>query len=170
MNKCGISVPTDTPRAAGPHPADTPKHIVSIPAIPWMKAVEHGLQAHKIADALGAAVLFHRLVGLDFPAHRRIPPPAQWPTLADFADFSSPQKVHTHATSRLGGIGIASGILAGTTVLAWQGELPADVIWLMAACTLPTLAAGLAEDVTESVAPGCACLPPCCPACSARGC
>ena len=77
----------------------------------------------------------------------------KWPRLADLADLSAPQNVHAHAASRLGGIGIACGILAGLATLHRLGTLSAEVIWLMAACTLPTLAAGLAEDITESVGP-----------------
>ena len=77
----------------------------------------------------------------------------KWPRLADLADLSAPQNVHEHAASRLGGIGIACGILAGLAALHGLGTLSADVIWLMAVCTLPTLAAGLAEDISESVGP-----------------
>lgn len=99
-----------------------------------------------LSSFIGAAATTLLVIAL--PQRQR-----RWPRLADLTDFPAPQNVHAHAARRLGGIGIAIGILAGATSLRLEGILPAGLMWSMAAATLPTLAAGIAEDVTESVGP-----------------
>lgn len=68
-------------------------------------------------------------------------------------DLDAPQKVHTNIVPRVGGLGIAFGMLAA---LAWQSmddwSQARDLVWL-GACAAVAFAAGLLEDVTKKVTP-----------------
>lgn len=69
------------------------------------------------------------------------------------SDRTGPQKFHSRPVPRVGGIGIFSGFLCATALLAWrQGEFMAPVLWL-ALCSVPAFAAGLIEDLTKNVSP-----------------
>lgn len=71
---------------------------------------------------------------------------------ADF-DRSGPQKFHSEPVPRVGGIGIFTGFLIATGLLAWrQREFMEPVLWL-ALCAVPAFAAGLMEDLTKKVSP-----------------
>ena len=65
------------------------------------------------------------------------------------------QKVHTRPTSRLGGVGIAMGLVLGTGLVAAghiQHEVSQVLFWLCVAA-LPVWLGGLAEDLTHRVGP-----------------
>jgi UDP-N-acetylmuramyl pentapeptide phosphotransferase/UDP-N-acetylglucosamine-1-phosphate transferase len=59
-------------------------------------------------------------------------------------DLSGPQKFHVHPVPRIGGLGIVAGALARAT----GGQA-----FVLLACGLPALLAGLTEDLTKSVTP-----------------
>lgn len=67
-----------------------------------------------------------------------------------------PQKFHSHAVSRIGGIGILAGYLGSLALVhvfetSSQGQHFVDMGALLLLCSLPALGAGLAEDVTKRV-------------------
>ena len=67
-------------------------------------------------------------------------------------DTSGPQKLHAAIVPRVGGIGIAAGLLAVLAV--WPGS-PGGLVavgWLLM-FAVPVFAAGLAEDLTKRVSP-----------------
>ncbi len=67
--------------------------------------------------------------------------------------LSGPQKMHDTAVPRIGGIGLAAGIVAGSLLLGvLQPHLFRNVA-LMLLCGAPTLIVGLVEDFTKSVRP-----------------
>jgi UDP-N-acetylmuramyl pentapeptide phosphotransferase/UDP-N-acetylglucosamine-1-phosphate transferase len=61
------------------------------------------------------------------------------------------QKFHAAAVPRVGGVGIALGLLALWLWVAAAGSGPARELLLILACGLPPLLAGLLEDVTKQV-------------------
>lgn len=70
------------------------------------------------------------------------------------SDLSGPQKVHRQPVPRVGGIGIAVGLVAG--VVGWlylhkAGE--SDLAILLLVCGIPAFAAGLFEDISKRVQP-----------------
>jgi UDP-N-acetylmuramyl pentapeptide phosphotransferase/UDP-N-acetylglucosamine-1-phosphate transferase len=68
-------------------------------------------------------------------------------------DMSGPQKFHTQAVPRIGGVGIAAGLLACTVVdWSFNGSGHRTGILLLL-CGLPALATGLVEDFTKMVSP-----------------
>jgi UDP-N-acetylmuramyl pentapeptide phosphotransferase/UDP-N-acetylglucosamine-1-phosphate transferase len=71
---------------------------------------------------------------------------------ADY-DRSGPQKMHVKVVPRVGGLGIAAGILAGATALGWQYPAAWGRIGLLVLCAAPTFYFGLNEDFTKSVSP-----------------
>lgn len=64
-------------------------------------------------------------------------------------DFSGPQKFHSRAVPRVGGIGIVLGVTASTMVLSPSPQ-PG---WLVLLCAMPAFLAGLVEDLTKSQSP-----------------
>jgi UDP-N-acetylmuramyl pentapeptide phosphotransferase/UDP-N-acetylglucosamine-1-phosphate transferase len=66
-------------------------------------------------------------------------------------DLSGPQKMHASAVPRVGGIGLASGIVAGALVLSYLEPTLFRPVMLMLLCGSPTLVVGLIEDFTKSV-------------------
>jgi UDP-N-acetylmuramyl pentapeptide phosphotransferase/UDP-N-acetylglucosamine-1-phosphate transferase len=68
-------------------------------------------------------------------------------------DLSGPQKMHSTVVSRVGGLGIFGGIVAGTAALLWREPAVArEALWVLA-CTLPAFLSGLWEDFTKAVSP-----------------
>ena len=69
------------------------------------------------------------------------------------SDFSGPQKFHSSAVPRIGGLGIGAGLVAAVPIL-WVVDPAAGV---MAAsvllCGVPAFGAGLLEDITKRVRP-----------------
>ena len=66
-------------------------------------------------------------------------------------DLSGPQKFHVRPVPRIGGVGIVAGMLAGAWVLWWRDAPLGRDAWVLMACGLPALAAGLIEDLTKKV-------------------
>ncbi|MBA3915336.1 MAG: glycosyl transferase [Acidobacteriales bacterium] len=68
-------------------------------------------------------------------------------------DLTGPQKFHSRAVPRIGGIGVFAAMIAG----AWLAQLarPEDGIqmYLLLGAALPAFGAGLAEDLTKRVSP-----------------
>ncbi len=68
-------------------------------------------------------------------------------------DLSGPQKFHVLPVSRIGGLGILAGMLAGVFVI-WRLDAGSGVAgFILIACGLPALIAGLTEDLTKDVSP-----------------
>ena len=69
-------------------------------------------------------------------------------------DFSKPQKFHTVAVPRIGGVGIVLGVVAGMAVTAAiMGGDAGRISLLFMACALPTFLAGFIQDFTEALSP-----------------
>jgi UDP-N-acetylmuramyl pentapeptide phosphotransferase/UDP-N-acetylglucosamine-1-phosphate transferase len=69
-------------------------------------------------------------------------------------DFSGVQKFHRHSVSRVGGVGVALGLVAAALVLWLDGRGIAREFALLLAAGVPAFAGGLAEDVTKRVGVG----------------
>jgi len=67
-------------------------------------------------------------------------------------DFSGPQKFHTTAVPRVGGIGILAGLVIALVLGSERlvGDDAGLALWLMI-CALPAFAFGLCEDLTKKV-------------------
>ena len=61
------------------------------------------------------------------------------------------QKFHARPVPRIGGVGVAAGLLVLTGWVAVTGAGPTHELWLAWLCGAPALAAGLLEDVTKRV-------------------
>jgi UDP-N-acetylmuramyl pentapeptide phosphotransferase/UDP-N-acetylglucosamine-1-phosphate transferase len=68
-------------------------------------------------------------------------------------DLSGPQKMHAHAVPRVGGIGIAVGMLAGAVALALLQPANWQALAWVALCAAPAFGFGLIEDFTKAVSP-----------------
>lgn len=69
-------------------------------------------------------------------------------------NFAQPQKLHVVAVPRIGGVGIAAGLLAGVGSLVWTMSLEAaQTALLLLLCGLPAFAVGLFHDYTDTIAP-----------------
>jgi UDP-N-acetylmuramyl pentapeptide phosphotransferase/UDP-N-acetylglucosamine-1-phosphate transferase len=68
-------------------------------------------------------------------------------------DLSGPQKFHAHPVPRIGGLGILTGALAGAWVMWSSDRVAGGQAFVLLACGLPALLAGLTEDLTKSVTP-----------------
>jgi UDP-N-acetylmuramyl pentapeptide phosphotransferase/UDP-N-acetylglucosamine-1-phosphate transferase len=66
------------------------------------------------------------------------------------SDLLGPQKFHTHIVPRIGGIGIAIGILTAILLRFKNNPVPDAEITLLA-CAIPTFAIGLTEDLTKKI-------------------
>jgi UDP-N-acetylmuramyl pentapeptide phosphotransferase/UDP-N-acetylglucosamine-1-phosphate transferase len=72
---------------------------------------------------------------------------------ADY-DTKKPQRSHAYSVPRIGGLGIALGLLVGLLALLWRyGESSAAFGLSLLACGMPAFLAGLAEDLTKRVGP-----------------
>jgi len=69
------------------------------------------------------------------------------------SDFSGPQKFHALAVPRIGGVGIAGGLVAAAAVLLIQGREAGHAAVLLVACGIPAFSMGLAEDLTKKISP-----------------
>jgi UDP-N-acetylmuramyl pentapeptide phosphotransferase/UDP-N-acetylglucosamine-1-phosphate transferase len=69
------------------------------------------------------------------------------------SDRSGPQKMHANVVPRVGGLGIAIGMLVGAAALWWREPTLGRLIELLCVCAVPTLFFGLTEDFTKSVSP-----------------
>jgi UDP-N-acetylmuramyl pentapeptide phosphotransferase/UDP-N-acetylglucosamine-1-phosphate transferase len=75
-------------------------------------------------------------------------------TFTSDTDTTKPQSSHSHSVPRIGGVGIAVGLLGGTLAVWWRYSDPASAFMLtLAACALPAFVAGLIEDITKRVGP-----------------
>lgn len=61
------------------------------------------------------------------------------------------QKFHARPVPRVGGLGVAVGLLALTGWVTVTGHGPVREMWLLWVCGLPALVAGLLEDTTKKV-------------------
>jgi UDP-N-acetylmuramyl pentapeptide phosphotransferase/UDP-N-acetylglucosamine-1-phosphate transferase len=68
-------------------------------------------------------------------------------------DLSGPQKMHAAVVPRVGGIGVAAGIVAGALTLTFLQPQLFKSVMLMIVCGSPTFIVGLVEDITKSVQP-----------------
>jgi len=68
-------------------------------------------------------------------------------------DTSGPQKFHARPVPRIGGVGIAAGIVAACVALAATGRVAADTLFWLLVFGTPAFAAGLIEDLTKRVSP-----------------
>jgi UDP-N-acetylmuramyl pentapeptide phosphotransferase/UDP-N-acetylglucosamine-1-phosphate transferase len=67
-------------------------------------------------------------------------------------DFSGPQKFHTRAVPRIGGLGVlVAMVVAGVFANSTQQDT-APKFWLLLACGMPAFVLGIAEDLTKAVA------------------
>ena len=70
------------------------------------------------------------------------------------ADFRGPQKVHSRAVPRVGGIGIALGLVAAAIALAVADEREQQrLATLLLLCGVPAFGGGLFEDISKRVEP-----------------
>lgn len=68
-------------------------------------------------------------------------------------DLSGPQKMHANVVPRIGGLGIASGLLAGMLALGVLQPALWQAVLLTLVCAAPAFGLGLVEDLTKSVSP-----------------
>ena len=68
-------------------------------------------------------------------------------------DLSGPQKFHARPVPRVGGAGVMAAIIAGALIAHVNESPAANSLWLLIACSLPTFAAGITEDLTKNVSP-----------------
>src|SRR6516225_8537923 len=68
-------------------------------------------------------------------------------------DLSGPQKMHVKVVPRVGGIGIFSGLIGGTTASIWMNPALGMEAVLLVICTLPAFLSGIWEDFTKSISP-----------------
>lgn len=65
-------------------------------------------------------------------------------------DFSGPQKFHTTAVPRIGGISIAIGLASAALIKPLNSVLE-NTSLIMLTCAVPTFTIGLAEDLTKKI-------------------
>lgn len=69
------------------------------------------------------------------------------------SDFDSPQKFHTVAVPRIGGLAIFLALLLGG-IVRLISDLPSGILLLqILACSLPAFLSGLIEDLTKKISP-----------------
>jgi UDP-N-acetylmuramyl pentapeptide phosphotransferase/UDP-N-acetylglucosamine-1-phosphate transferase len=71
---------------------------------------------------------------------------------ADSAD-AGPQKFHQGLVPRVGGLGIALGVIVPFAWLAVSGKAEGRTAMLLMLCAVPAFTAGLIEDLTKTVSP-----------------
>jgi UDP-N-acetylmuramyl pentapeptide phosphotransferase/UDP-N-acetylglucosamine-1-phosphate transferase len=72
----------------------------------------------------------------------------------DDHQLSGAQKFHAAPVPRVGGIGVAAGLVALAIAVEWSHSGPSRQIWLLLLAGLPAFVAGLAEDLTKRVGVG----------------
>ncbi len=68
-------------------------------------------------------------------------------------DLSGPQKFHSVAVPRIGGVGIFLAMVGSAAMAQFTGREEAHMLWLLLLCSLPAFVSGLAEDLTKAVSP-----------------
>jgi UDP-GlcNAc:undecaprenyl-phosphate/decaprenyl-phosphate GlcNAc-1-phosphate transferase len=68
-------------------------------------------------------------------------------------DLSKPQAFHAHQVSRVGGLAVAAGMLAGGGVATYEGRLTVPLASGLALVALLAFASGFVEDLTKRVRP-----------------
>ena len=68
-------------------------------------------------------------------------------------ELDGPQKFHARPVPRIGGLGLASALVAGALMAQFTQSPLAGSLWLLLASALPAFSAGLIEDVTKNVSP-----------------
>jgi len=66
------------------------------------------------------------------------------------SNFTGPQKFHKELVPRIGGISIATGLLAAILIRAF-GLAPQNHELMLLVCAIPTFAIGLTEDLTKRI-------------------
>lgn len=66
------------------------------------------------------------------------------------SDFSGPQKFHTKAVPRIGGISIAAGLFAAILIKTVDLRIP-NIELILLLCAVPTFVIGLTEDLTKKI-------------------
>jgi UDP-N-acetylmuramyl pentapeptide phosphotransferase/UDP-N-acetylglucosamine-1-phosphate transferase len=69
----------------------------------------------------------------------------------DDHELDGAQKFHARPVPRIGGVGVAAGLLVLTAWVGVTGAGPTHELWLAWLCGAPALAAGLLEDLTKRV-------------------
>ena len=67
-------------------------------------------------------------------------------------DLSGPQKFHSQAVPRVGGIGVLVALGIAGAFSGFTRTSPGTGFWLLLACGLPAFLVGVAEDLTKQVA------------------
>ena len=67
-------------------------------------------------------------------------------------DFTGPQKFHTRAVPRIGGVGVLVAMAVVGVFGNFTQKNAASYFWLFLACGLPAFLVGIAEDLTKKVA------------------
>lgn len=67
-------------------------------------------------------------------------------------DVSGPQKFHARPVPRIGGLGIAAGVVAGVVTLLYSRSSN-DFAPMLFACAMPVFLVGVLEDITKKVSP-----------------
>jgi UDP-N-acetylmuramyl pentapeptide phosphotransferase/UDP-N-acetylglucosamine-1-phosphate transferase len=68
-------------------------------------------------------------------------------------DLDGPQKMHASPVPRIGGVGMATGLVAGAIAMYWLDAGHSRELNALLVAAIPTFAAGTVEDVTKSVSP-----------------
>lgn len=68
-------------------------------------------------------------------------------------DLSGPQKFHTNPVPRIGGVGVALGLLAFAVLAFFRGHPQTASILILLMCALPAFLSGIVEDLTGRVSP-----------------
>jgi UDP-N-acetylmuramyl pentapeptide phosphotransferase/UDP-N-acetylglucosamine-1-phosphate transferase len=72
--------------------------------------------------------------------------------LSNDSDFDGPQKFHTEAVPRIGGLSIITGI-AASVILLILTKPNFEIPLILLLCSIPTFCIGLLEDFTKSISP-----------------
>jgi len=67
-------------------------------------------------------------------------------------DLSGPQKFHSAAVPRIGGIGVLVAIAVGGAFANAVGHGDGDQLWLLLLCAAPAFIVGIIEDLTKRIA------------------
>ncbi|MBT8534580.1 glycosyl transferase [Polynucleobacter paneuropaeus] len=68
-------------------------------------------------------------------------------------DFSSPQKFHTKAVPRIGGLAIFLGLVLASLLRYFSDPPSALFLLILLGCSLPAFVFGLIEDLTKQISP-----------------
>ena len=65
-------------------------------------------------------------------------------------EFSGPQKIHTRSVPRIGGLSIATGLVAGTLFIGFKDHLFSLIAAILVSC-IPVFGIGLTEDLKKNI-------------------